>query len=155
MSPYGHGVATSALYCLWIVTHGKAVARRLPRRSLHYSVGIERMTDAADLELLASYEAVLDAADRSMTIARALAEAHRAKTVQTSGIHEGVIAGIVEPDDLAAAIATVTSDALEEVYWIEQALPADILNAPARPDEQRCEIAGDVDDDAVVEGGAS
>jgi hypothetical protein len=35
------------------------------------------MTDAAYLELLASYEAALDAAQRSLTIAQALTEAHR------------------------------------------------------------------------------
>ena len=35
------------------------------------------MTDAAFLELLASCEAALNVADGSMTIARALAQAHR------------------------------------------------------------------------------
>ena len=34
------------------------------------------MSDAAFLELLASYEAVLDLADGNMSIARTLAEAH-------------------------------------------------------------------------------
>jgi hypothetical protein len=35
------------------------------------------MTDASHLELLASYEEALEAARRSLTIARELAEAHR------------------------------------------------------------------------------
>lgn len=55
------------------------------------------MTDAAFLELLASYEAALKAATRSLTIARTLAEAHR------SGLHPPEVI-------LEAYLATIERD---------------------------------------------
>ncbi len=58
------------------------------------------MTEAALLELLASYESALSLASRSLTIARALAEGHRS--------------GLRPPDDIIEAyLARVDYDAAQ------------------------------------------
>ena len=78
-------------------------------------------------------------ADRIAAIRRSLSIAITGARAAETGVKHGVIVGNVEPDELAAAIARVTEEALRELYWIEHALPADMLNAPAPTDDERDE----------------